>query len=314
MCKPERIAAYSQLPKLWKVSFPILFFAMINFSSWHMRLVKASGSFEDEEVIDLDDDFPYPRSDYQPKRQAPLLTEEMENLIKGIKAGGSSSANGKKGTSSSNSNTNGPSTKKYRTKKSKSSEAADQSSSNNGNNQSTKSPVDDIIISTRVSVTIPGYGKAIGRREQAIDTWKGIPYTSPPVGSLRFAPPEAATPWAPSKLDASKFAPDCYQLVDPVLNPLAETDYMSEDCLYLNVFTPAGHVARSRQGKFLSGTKKLPVMLWFHGGAFQQGAARRPEYDGRKLAERDIIVVSINYRLGALGFLVGTKTECSMFM
>ena len=133
-----------------------------------------------------------------------------------------------------------------------------------------------------------------------------LPYASPPVGSLRFAPPEAVTPWAPSKLDASKYGPDCYQLVDPVLNPLADANHMSEDCLYLNVFTPAGHVARSRP-TFISTIKRLPVMLWFHGGAFQQGAARRPEYDGRKLAERDIIIVSINYRLGALGFLVSSR-------
>eukprot|EP00557_Chaetoceros_sp_GSL56_P012315 CAMPEP_0176478174 /NCGR_PEP_ID=MMETSP0200_2-20121128/1041_1 /TAXON_ID=947934 /ORGANISM="Chaetoceros sp., Strain GSL56" /LENGTH=1129 /DNA_ID=CAMNT_0017874085 /DNA_START=156 /DNA_END=3545 /DNA_ORIENTATION=+ len=166
---------------------------------------------------------------------------------------------------------------------------------------------DTTIISTKVTVTIPGYGKAEGRREQGVDMWKGIPYAAPPVGSLRFAPPEAVAPWAPSKLDASTYAPDCYQLVDPILNPLADESYMSEDCLFLNVFTPAGHVARSRQGKFLSGgAKKLPVMLWLHGGAFQQGGARRPEYDGRKLAERDIIVVTINYRLGALGFLVSS--------
>lgn len=165
---------------------------------------------------------------------------------------------------------------------------------------------DTTIISTKVTVTIPGYGKAEGRREQGVDMWKGIPYAAPPVGSLRFAPPEAVAPWAPSKLDASMYAPDCYQLVDPILNPMADENVMSEDCLYLNVFTPAGHVARSRQGKFLSGVKKLPVMLWLHGGAFQQGGARRPEYDGKKLAERDIVVVTLNYRLGALGFLVSS--------
>ena len=87
---------------------------------------------------------------------------------------------------------------------------------------------------------------------------------------------------------------------------------MSEDCLYLNVFTPAGLATRTkRQGKFGSGSSSslLPVMLWFHGGAFQQGGSRRGEYDGRRLAERDIVVVTINYRLGALGFMVSSSDE-----
>ncbi len=231
------------------------------------------------------------------------ISREMIDLIKSVNSGGA-------GYNPRN-DPNGFPLKKRRRKRSSSKTGNGRSSdvnsgSSSGSNSNRKSKPDD-AITTKVSVTIPGYGKAIGRRETAVDIWKGIPYASPPVGSLRFAPPEAATPWAPSKLDASKYGPDCYQLTDPVANPLADVNHMSEDCLYLNVFTPAGHVARSRQGKFLNGTKQLPVMLWFHGGAFQQGAARRPEYDGRKLAERDIIVVSINYRLGALGFLVSSK-------
>jgi len=261
--------------------------------------------------------------------QKKLTKKEAEEFFIRIKPGGSSyhSNSGNTGSGSGNdnasytnygagasrSNGNGydngtrkgtsTSTKTKRRKKSKSKK----SSSDSKLSPSSSSDDSGIpIIATKVTVTIPGYGKAEGRREQAVDIWKGIPFASPPVGSLRWAPPEGATPWAPSKLDASQFGPDCYQLVDPVANPLADPEYMSEDCLYLNVYTPAGHVARSRQGKFLSATKKLPVMLWFHGGAFQQGAARRPEYDGRKLAERDIVVVSINYRLGALGFLVSS--------
>jgi carboxylesterase type B len=81
------------------------------------------------------------------------------------------------------------------------------------------------------------------------------------------------------------------------MNPTADVDHMSEDCLYLNVFVPAGQ-ATLRQ--------KLPVLVWLHGGAFQQGGARRPEYDGRRLAERGTVVVTLNYRLGALGFLVSS--------
>lgn len=67
-------------------------------------------------------------------------------------------------------------------------------------------------------------------------------------------------------------------------------------------------MGRSQQGKFLSGTKLLPVMVWLHRGAFQQGSSCRPdEYDGRRPAERDIIVVLVNYRLGVLGFMVSSS-------
>jgi len=240
------------------------------------------------------------------------ITQEMFDLIlRKVKPGGSSGDNGNgNGYNNLNKFSQGKTTNSRKKKKKKrnstsGSSSNSKSSSFTSSSSSTNNPLD--TISTKVTVTIPGYGKAEGRRETAVDIWKGIPYAAPPVGSLRFAPPEAAPPWIPSQLDASKYAPDCYQLVDPVLNPGADLEHMSEDCLYLNVFTPAGHVGRSHQGKFLSGgTKLLPVMLWLHGGAFQQGGARRPEYDGRRLAERDIIVVSINYRLGALGFLVSS--------
>eukprot|EP00592_Proboscia_alata_P014665 CAMPEP_0194400332 /NCGR_PEP_ID=MMETSP0174-20130528/127152_1 /TAXON_ID=216777 /ORGANISM="Proboscia alata, Strain PI-D3" /LENGTH=1298 /DNA_ID=CAMNT_0039196831 /DNA_START=207 /DNA_END=4102 /DNA_ORIENTATION=- len=159
-----------------------------------------------------------------------------------------------------------------------------------------------------VSTTITGYGKAIGIRDRGVDIWRSIPYAAPPVGSLRFAAPEPPQPWSPSKLDATNPSSDCWQRADPTLNPGAEESNMSEDCLYLNVFTPAGHADRTRQGIFLSGSKKrLPVMVWIHGGAFQQGGSNRAEYDGRQLAERGIIVVTINYRLGALGFLVSAS-------
>ena len=77
--------------------------------------------------------------------------------------------------------------------------------------------------------------------------FKKIPFASPPVGHLRFAPPEPVQPWHPSTLDASGFGPECWQIANPVGNPLALEGNMSEDCLYLNVFTPAGHADRARQ-------------------------------------------------------------------
>ena len=73
------------------------------------------------------------------------------------------------------------------------------------------------------------------------------------------------------------------------------------------MFVIKGHAARTRQGTFVSGAQSLPVMVWLHGGAFQQGGARRMEYDGRRLAEREMVVVTLNYRLGALGFLVSSR-------
>lgn len=149
-----------------------------------------------------------------------------------------------------------------------------------------------------VVVNLPDLGRVQGRRLSSIDFFGGIPYAAPPVGNLRWAPPEPAAPWAPAKLDATNFGPDCWQVADPLMNPGVDLNRMSEDCLYLNVFTPAGQTSRR---------SLLPVMVWLHGGAFQQGGARRSEYDGRRLAERGVVVVTINYRLGALGFLVSSS-------
>ena len=173
-----------------------------------------------------------------------------------------------------------------------------------------------------VTVNIPNAGPVIGKRMiGGIDFFGGIPYAAPPVGSLRWSPPEPVTPWSPSKLDATQFGPDCWQLVDPVINPGTDTSQMSEDCLYLNIYTPAGASSvaplsssststyNSNNLNSNSGNKQnlKPVMVWLHGGAFQMGGARRPEYDGRQLADRGTIVVTINYRLGALGFLVSSS-------
>ena len=157
--------------------------------------------------------------------------------------------------------------------------------------------LDEEEFETTVKVSTK-LGKVQGIRQTGIDFFGGIPYAAPPVGNLRWAPPEEPASWKPHTLDATHFGPDCWQVIDPLLNPLADPTQMSEDCLYLNIFTPAG-LARSR-------SKLLPVLVWFHGGAFQQGGARRPEYDGRRLAERDMVVVTINYRLGSLGFLVSS--------
>jgi carboxylesterase type B len=164
---------------------------------------------------------------------------------------------------------------------------------------------DELLESTAatvryVTVNIPDSGRALGKRVSGVDFFGGLPYAAPPVGSLRWAPPEPAAPWAPAKLDATQFGPDCWQLVDPLLNPGVDSSQMSEDCLYLNIYIPAGAAS-------VHSNNLKPVLVWLHGGAFQQGGARRPEYDGRRLAQRGTVVVTLNYRLGALGFLVSSS-------
>ncbi|MFG1930178.1 carboxylesterase/lipase family protein [Mycobacterium sp. NPDC048908] len=116
----------------------------------------------------------------------------------------------------------------------------------------------------------------------------GIPYAAPPTGALRWRPPAPAHAWQGVR-DATRFGPRCLQ--DPGGDPEfgRQTD---EDCLTLNVWTPPAN----------RGDEKLPVMVWIHGGAFINGSAG--VYDSRWLADRgDMIVVTVNYRLGAMGFL-----------
>jgi len=120
--------------------------------------------------------------------------------------------------------------------------------------------------------------------------FRGLPYAAPPTGNLRWRAPRPAASWSGVR-DASSFAPSCQQKADPS-NPFLPPGPISEDCLYLNVSTPALH---SRHGG------GLPVLVWIHGGGLTQDAARN--YDGSKLASDGAVVVTINYRLGALGFL-----------
>ncbi len=115
----------------------------------------------------------------------------------------------------------------------------------------------------------------------------GIPYAAPPVGPLRFAPPEPAAPWSAVR-DTTAPGPLCPQPPNPfgVAAPA-----VSEDCLTLNVYAPD------------PAPTAAPVMVWIHGGGFVWGAGSEPTYDGRVLASQGVVVVTFNYRLGALGFL-----------
>ena len=127
-----------------------------------------------------------------------------------------------------------------------------------------------------------------------VTVYKGIPYAAPPVGDLRWKAPQPPQSWQGTK-DASVFGASCMQTPYPenslYRSPLGP---VSEDCLTLNVWTPAA-------------AKKLPVMVWIHGGALTRGSGATPVYDGEALARKGVVLVTINYRLGAFGFLAHSE-------
>src|SRR5580704_10650148 len=128
-------------------------------------------------------------------------------------------------------------------------------------------------------------GAVQGVANGAVDEFLGLPYAAPPVGALRWQPPQPAASWSGVR-DATQFAPHCPQVGGPFGQ--AST---SENCLFLNVFTPS-----QRQGR-----AGHPVMVWIHGGALVSGESN--DYDPTQLVADGVTVVTINYRLGALGFL-----------
>ncbi|HEX8156684.1 MAG TPA: carboxylesterase family protein, partial [Solirubrobacteraceae bacterium] len=130
-------------------------------------------------------------------------------------------------------------------------------------------------------------GAVRGKLGDSVDEFLGIPYAAAPVGPLRWRPPKPVARWKGER-DATKFAPHCAQPATPF--GLASS---SEDCLYLNVFAPAGRRHRDDEDD--------PVLVWIHGGGFLVGESN--DYDPTKLAADGTVVVTINYRLGALGFL-----------
>lgn len=131
-------------------------------------------------------------------------------------------------------------------------------------------------------------GMVRGLEERGITVYRGIPYAAPPVGDLRWHAPEPVAAWQGTR-DAFAFSKACPQVGSPV--PGMPPEPTAEDCLYLNVWTP--------------GTKHapLPVIVWVHGGSNLNGSASAPPYGGANLARKGAVVVSPNYRLGALGFL-----------
>jgi len=133
-----------------------------------------------------------------------------------------------------------------------------------------------------------GQGVLVGGEANGVRSFKGVPYARPPVGDLRWRAPQPAEPWGGER-DAGQVGAICIQPPangDNGVGPLP----MSEDCLTLNVWAPA-----DREGP-------LPVMVWIHGGGLNNGSGTAALYDGSNLAKRGVVVVTINYRLGRLGF------------
>ena len=137
--------------------------------------------------------------------------------------------------------------------------------------------------------TNAGLLEGAGPSESGVRAFLGIPFAAPPVGDLRWRAPQPVAPWTGVR-KATAFGSRCTQ--GRIFDDMVFRDEPSEDCLYLNVWTPAK-----------SASEHLPVMVWIYGGGFQAGSASEPRQDGGRLARKGVVVVSMNYRLGVFGFL-----------
>lgn len=155
---------------------------------------------------------------------------------------------------------------------------------------------------TKLTVESKGY-RLTGYRDARSFRFLGVPFANPPVKNLRFAPPQAYN--GSKKLEATSMAHSCIQSVSS-FGTLDSGD-ISEDCLYLNVYTPFLPMEATNK------TSLRPVAVYLYGGAFTKGSAAMIDYDGGNFASRsDVVVVTLNYRVGALGFLsTGKKTTGS---
>jgi para-nitrobenzyl esterase len=136
-------------------------------------------------------------------------------------------------------------------------------------------------------------GVLVGERAGGVAMFKGIPYAAPPVGTRRWRAPESASRWTGKRL-ATAFSPACAQEPYPTGSMFTRpSEPTSEDCLYLNVWST----------NLEDGDKLLPVMVWIHGGGLTRGSGASSIYEGSALADKGVVVVSINYRLGPFGYL-----------
>ncbi len=143
--------------------------------------------------------------------------------------------------------------------------------------------------STPATVKIEG-GRIEGRVEDGVRAFRGIPFAAPPVGALRWQAPQPVRPWQGVR-QAGDFGNRCLQL--PLFSDMVfRSPAASEDCLYVNVWAPAKAAA-----------KKLPVLVYFHGGGLVTGDGSEPRYEGAAMARQGIVALTVNYRLGVFGFL-----------
>jgi len=130
-------------------------------------------------------------------------------------------------------------------------------------------------------------GRIAGSESDGVLSWKGIPFAAPPVGELRWRAPQPVAHWNGTR-DAKAYSSDCMQVpFGGDAAPLGTKP--AEDCLYLNVWKPAGVKA------------KLPVIVWIYGGGFVNGGASPPTYSGAGLAKQGVVFMSFNYRVGRFG-------------
>ena len=145
-----------------------------------------------------------------------------------------------------------------------------------------------VVIERPLDQPVVTEGGPVAGTGSDIRAFRGIPYAKAPVGALRWKPPQAAPAWS-GVHDGSRFGPDCMQ---PNEYPELRGSGMSEDCLSVNVWTPAK-----------TNRERRPVFVWLYGGAFTYGSGSHPSYDGEALARRGVVVVNFNYRMGLFGFM-----------
>lgn len=142
---------------------------------------------------------------------------------------------------------------------------------------------------TATTVVSTAQGQLRGAREGTVASYKGIPYAAAPVGALRWRPPQAASSWKGVR-EAWQYGNDCMQ--KPLPFAPSSKQEMSEDCLYLNVWAP------------VHAKHPLPVMVWLHGGGLTIGSGSIPTSGGYTFARKDVVLVTLNYRLGRFGFFM----------
>jgi para-nitrobenzyl esterase len=152
---------------------------------------------------------------------------------------------------------------------------------------------DDRAKAERVKTSV-GVVEGTADPGTGVRTFRGVPFAEPPVGDLRWKPPQPLKKWKGVR-QATQFGPRCMQA--PVFGDMNfRSGSMSEDCLYLNVWTPAR-----------SAKERLPVLVYFYGGGFVAGSGDEPRYDGESMARLGVVSVTVNYRLGVFGFFAHPK-------